>query len=252
MCEVQSLRLAFSLAAQLGASAGVRAVPLIVETAPLAAAAARAGGMCSEAAALWQAVMHTAAAWHGARWGEFLKRADQLPRGSSCSSARACELVQGLLSRCVPYARAGLLSALNDAVLARLSFPASALALHLRIRTRVGAAREPAWLRAATFAARLGVGVRDANGLRIAVADVHAALAAAQAAGATDVSLAFDKAAPVSPSVGALSDITPAALERRVVLTPSRDRIDCSPANLATACNDNAEGGAFSNYLFDA
>ena len=255
--EVQSLRLASSLATRFDAPGGFRAMPLIAETAPFAAAAAlrRASSSTSTSSAtavlvLWNALVNVAKAWHsGARWSEFLTRLDTFPRGDSCREGiRASELIRGILTRCVPYARAGVLSSFNDAILSRLSFPASALATHLKIRDgNRTTVRQPAWLRAAEFAVQLGVGIRDADGVRI-VGDAHAALQETLVNGNTinDVSLAFDKSKIVTQSFGNLGEITVEAIEKRLALTPRREEGEGEKGGLAEACDTDD----FTAFLF--
>jgi hypothetical protein len=258
--EVQSLRLASSLATRFDAPGGLRAMPLIAETAPFAAAAAAAavrrsskgssssGDTAIGVLVLWRALVNVAKAWHsGARWSEFLTRVDTFPRGSCREGMRASELIRGILARCVPYARAGVLAAFNDAILSRLSFPASALATQLRIRD--GGKQQPAWLHAAQFAVRLGVGIRDAEGVRIVGDNAHAALQEIIVNGnINDVSLAFDKSKIVTQSCGNLGEINFEAIEKRLALTPRREE-GGGQGGLAEVCESESNDD-FTAFLF--
>jgi hypothetical protein len=167
--EVQTLRLALAVASSpsASASAGMSVTQLLAAAAHLARAAMRTDGDAREAAALYLATVKAAAAWSSCRWKDFLARASSLPSGQCQRNIRAANLARCVLSRCFPHARCELIRAFNDAVPARLTFPASALAslLHVSQEDNSGCGHT-AHFRAARYSVQLGIGLREPDGAR--------------------------------------------------------------------------------------
>jgi hypothetical protein len=139
----------------------------------LAQGAALARAAPPAARAAWRSVLLPCLAWVGGRWPEFLRGAAALAPGVG-GRAPAALFARCALHRLLPHARHHLLQALNDALGTPAqppTLPLAALGAALGFRDG-GAARgaggaaaaeaaEPAWFRAARFAAQLGLEVRE-------------------------------------------------------------------------------------------
>jgi hypothetical protein len=201
--EVQTLRVALAVASSpsASASAGMSVTHLLAAAAHLARSAMRLDGDAKEAAALYFATVKAAAAWSSCRWKEFLARASSLPRGQSRRSIRAANLARCVLSRCFHHARCELIRAFNDAVPARLSFPASALASLLHVSQEDISGRGlSAHYRAARFSVQLGIGLREPDGAR----SENALTLLDKNRESAEFSLVFDKSIAVKCSTGAV------------------------------------------------
>jgi hypothetical protein len=228
VAEVHALRLLRALAAPPAVAARI-----LCEASAQLHACGGGGG----ARARWRLALAPALAWLGGRWGEFLRLAGAVPGGEP--------LLRAALHPLLPLARARLLAALNDAVPRALPFPLAAAARALAFsdgsRAAPGAGgagaaaeEEPAWFRAARFAAQLRVEVRlggGSDGRPATAEDLLALLRAwlAPAGGSPDtaaqadvdaITLHFNKAAPLParPEEAAFADV-----RLRVALLPLRE-----------------------------
>jgi hypothetical protein len=264
--EVQGYALVLALGAQqAGAARGV-----------LAQGAQLARSAPAPARAAWRSVLAPCLAWLGGRWPDFLRLVAALPRGGGAGQQQpALFFARCALHRLLPLARAQLLAALNEA----LGTPARPPTLPLSVLTGVlrlgsggggglgegatgsagqgagagagassggGGEGEPAWFRAARFAAQLGLQVVQGGGSAApcgagSLFELRRAWAAGEAgaqpaAGSLGVVLNKSQRLALGGGGGGGGD---EALRALVALAPLREDADFFPAS---ACGARSPG----------
>ena len=251
--EVQGYALVLALGAQqAGAARGV-----------LAQGAQLARRAPAPARAAWRSLLAPCLAWLGGRWPDFLRLVAALPRGCAEQQRQQPALFfsRCALHRLLPLARAQLLAALNEALGTPArppTLPLAALTGVLRLTSGgggglgegagvgagAGGEGEPAWFRAARFAAQLGLQVLQGGSGAPCAASSLFELRRAWAGGEAGAEAAVGALGVVLNkslrlALGGSGSSSDEALRALVALAPLREDFDFFPAS---ACGARSPG----------